>query len=173
MGIGRTVQNLELWGSMTVEENLTVPMDALGGRSTFSAALHVSFSAYAERASSERARAILHALDLGRHAGTLAADLPAGVQRRVEIARALAMKPSLLLLDEPAAGLDGPETSHLGELLRAVRERFHVSMLLVDHDMSLVMRVCDYVYVLDFGKVLAKGRPAAIRDDPKVIAASK
>ncbi|HKB33020.1 MAG TPA: ATP-binding cassette domain-containing protein [Candidatus Dormibacteraeota bacterium] len=171
MGIARTFQNLQLWGSMTVQENLTVPMDALGGRNTFSDALHLPFSAYAERASSERARAILHALDLGRHAGTLAADLPAGVQRRVEIARALAMKPSLLLLDEPAAGLDGPETSHLGELLRAVRERFHVSMLLVDHDMSLVMRVCDYVYVLDFGKVLAKGRPAAIRDDPKVIAA--
>jgi branched-chain amino acid transport system ATP-binding protein len=171
MGIARTFQNLQLWGSMTVQENVTVPMDALGGRNTFSDALHLPFSAYAERASSERARAILHVLDLGRYAGTLAADLPAGVQRRVEIARALAMKPSLLLLDEPAAGLDGPETSHLAELLQAVRDRFHVSMLLVDHDMSLVMRVCDYVYVLDFGKVLAKGRPAAIRDDPKVIAA--
>jgi ABC-type branched-subunit amino acid transport system ATPase component len=81
------------------------------------------------------------------------------------------MKPGLILLDEPAAGLDAPETSRLAELLHAVRDRFHVSMLLVDHDMSLVLRVCDYVYVLDFGKVLAKGRPAAIRDDPKVIAA--
>jgi branched-chain amino acid transport system ATP-binding protein len=171
MGIARTFQNLQLWGSMTVQENLTVPMDALGGRNTFSDALHLPFSTYAERASSERARAILHVLDLGRHARTLAADLPAGIQRRVEIARALATKPSLILLDEPAAGLDGPETTRLGELLQAVRERFHVSMLLVDHDMSLVMRVCDYVYVLDFGKVLAKGRPAAIRDDPKVIAA--
>jgi branched-chain amino acid transport system ATP-binding protein len=171
MGIARTFQNLQLWGSMTVQENLTVPMDALGGRNTFSDALHLPFSAYAERASAERARAIMHVLELGRHAGTLAADLPAGIQRRVEIARALAMKPSLLLLDEPAAGLDGPETSRLAELLQAVRERFHVSMLLVDHDMSLVMRVCDYVYVLDFGRVLAKGRPAAIRDDPKVIAA--
>jgi ABC-type branched-subunit amino acid transport system ATPase component len=171
MGIARTFQNLQLWGSMTVRENLTVPMDALGGRNTFSDALHLPFSAYAERASAERARAIMHVLELGRYAGTIAADLPAGIQRRVEIARALAMKPSLLLLDEPAAGLDGPETSRLAELLQAVRERFHVSMLLVDHDMSLVMRVCDYVYVLDFGKVLAKGRPAAIRDDPKVIAA--
>ncbi len=171
MGVARTFQNLQLWGSMTVQENLTVPMDALGGRNTFSDALDLPFSAYAERASAERARAILHVLDLGRYAGTIAADLPAGIQRRVEIGRAVAMKPSLLLLDEPAAGLDGPETTRLAELLQAVRERFHVSMLLVDHDMSLVMRVCDYVYVLDFGKVLAKGRPAAIRDDPKVIGA--
>ena len=110
-------------------------------------------------------------LDLDRYAGTLAGDLPAGIQRRVEIARALAMRPRLLLLDEPAAGLDAQETARLAELLHAVRERFHVSMLLVDHDMSLVMRVCDYVYVLDFGKLLARGQPAAIRTDPKVIAA--
>jgi branched-chain amino acid transport system ATP-binding protein len=171
LGIARTFQNLQLWGSMTVLENLTVPMDALGRRNTFSDALYLPFSVYAERASIERARAILHVLDLDRHAGTLAGDLPAGIQRRVEIARALAMRPKLLLLDEPAAGLDAQETSRLAELLHAVRERFKVSMLLVDHDMSLVMRVCDYVYVLDFGKQLAKGVPAAIRNDPKVVAA--
>jgi branched-chain amino acid transport system ATP-binding protein len=170
-GIARTFQNLQLWGSMTVQENVTVPIDALGRRNTFSDALHLPFSAYAERASAERARAILHVLDLERHSSALAGDLPAGIQRRVEIARALAMKPRLLLLDEPAAGLDAPETAHLAELLHEVRKKFHVSMLLVDHDMSLVMRVCDYVYVLDFGKVLAKGGPAAIRDDPKVVAA--
>ena len=170
-GIARTFQNLQLWGSMTVAENLIVPMDALGRRNTFSDALHLPFSSYAERASMERARAILHVLDLDRYAGTLAGDLPAGIQRRVEIARALAMRPRLLLLDEPAAGLDAQETARLAELLHAVRERFHVSMLLVDHDMSLVMRVCDYVYVLDFGKLLARGQPAAIRGDPKVVAA--
>ena len=170
-GIARTFQNLQLWPSMTVVQNLEVPMDALGGRNTFSDALGLPFSAYAERASSERARAILHVLDLDRYAGTLAGDLPAGIQRRVEIARALAASPKLLLLDEPAAGLDAKETLHLAELLHAVRERFHVSMLLVDHDMSLVMRVCDYVYVLDFGKLLARGQPSEIRNDPKVIAA--
>jgi len=170
-GIARTFQNLQLWGSMTVEENLVVPMDALGRRNTFSDALYLPFSAYAERASRERARAILHVLELDRHARTLAADLPAGIQRRVEIARALAMRPRLLLLDEPAAGLDAQETARLAELLHAVRQRFHVSMLLVDHDMSLVLRVCDYVYVLDFGKLLARGQPSAIRSDPKVIAA--
>ena len=170
-GIARTFQNLQLWGSMTVEENLVVPMDALGRRNTFSDALYLPFSTYAERASRERARAILHVLELDRHARTLAADLPAGIQRRVEIARALAMRPRLLLLDEPAAGLDAQETARLAELLHAVRQRFHVSMLLVDHDMSLVLRVCDYVYVLDFGKLLARGQPSAIRSDPKVIAA--
>jgi branched-chain amino acid transport system ATP-binding protein len=170
-GIARTFQNLQLWSSMTVQENLTVPMDALGRRNTLSDALHLPFSAYAERASSERVRAILHVLDLGRYATALAGDLPAGIQRRVEIARALAARPQLVLLDEPAAGLDAQETTHLADLLHAVRQRFHVSMLLVDHDMSLVMRVCDYVYVLDFGKVLAKGKPAVVRDDPKVIAA--
>ena len=171
LGIARTFQSLQLWGSMTVLENLVVPMDALGGRNTFSDALHLPFSAYAERASAERARAILHVLDLDRYGRSRAGDLPAGIQRRVEIARTLAVRPSLLLLDEPAAGLDARETAHLGDLLRTIRERFHVSMLLVDHDMSLVMRVCDYVYVLDFGKVLVKGSPAAIRNDKKVIAA--
>jgi branched-chain amino acid transport system permease protein len=171
MGIARTFQNLQLWGSMTVEENVTVPMDALGRRNTMSDALHLPFSTYAERASSERARAILHVLELGRYANTLAGDLPAGIQRRVEVARALAVRPQLLLLDEPAAGLDATETEHLAELLHTVRDRFHVSMLLVDHDMSLVLPVSDYVYVLDFGKVLAKGKPSAIQSDPKVIAA--
>src|SRR3981189_1231168 len=164
-GIARTFQNLQLWGSMTVQENLTVPMDALGRRNTLSDALHIPFSAYAERASAERARAILHVLELDRYASALAGDLPAGIQRRVEIARALAMRPRLLLLDEPAAGLDAQETSRLADTLRNVRDRFHVSMLLVDHDMDLVMRVCDFVYVLDFGKLLARGKPAEIRKD--------
>jgi ABC-type branched-subunit amino acid transport system ATPase component len=171
MGIARTFQNLQLWGSMTVQENVTVPMDALGKRNTLSDALYLPFSTYAEHASSERARAILHVLELDRHVKTLAGDLPAGIQRRVEIARALAVRPQLLLLDEPAAGLDALETEHLAELLRTVRDRFHVSMLLVDHDMSLVLPVSDYVYVLDFGKVLAKGAPAEIQSDPKVVAA--
>jgi branched-chain amino acid transport system ATP-binding protein len=170
-GIARTFQNLQLWNSMTLLENLAVPMDALGRRSTIADALGNPLSRFAERATMERARAILHVLDLDTHASSLAGDLPAGIQRRVEIARALAMRPKLILLDEPAAGLDAGETKRLAGLLNAVRERFHVSMLLVDHDMSLVMRVCDYMYVLDFGKILAQGRPADIRGDRKVIAA--
>src|SRR2546430_10129678 len=135
-----------------------------GGRTAFSDAFYLPFSQYAERASDERARAILHVLDLGRYRNTLAGDLPAGIQRRVEIARALAMRPRLLLLDEPAAGLDAKETVHLAGLLHAVRESFHVSMLLVDPDMCLVLRVCDSVYLLCFGQLLAHGQPAAIRN---------
>jgi len=170
-GIARTFQNLQLWESMTVLENLELPMDAVGKRNTFSDALGLPLSHYAERAAGERARAILHVLELDGYGSRLAGDLPAGIQRRVEIGRALAMRPKLVLLDEPAAGLDAGETERLAALLRTVRDRFHVSMLLVDHDMSLVMRVCDYIYVLDFGKVLARGRAADVRSDRKVIAA--
>jgi branched-chain amino acid transport system ATP-binding protein len=170
-GLARTFQNLQLWGSMTVLENCELPFDALGRRNLISDALGLPYSRHAERAAEERARAILHVLDLDDHAASLAADLPVGIQRRVEIARALAMRPQLLLLDEPAAGLDAEETEHLAGVLQHVRDRFKVSMLLVDHDMSLVMKACDYLYVLDFGKLLARGRPEQIRDDPTVIAA--
>src|SRR5947209_94486 len=109
-GIARTFQNLQLWDSMTVLENLAVPMDALGRRSTIADALGNPLSRFAERATMQRARAILHVLDLDTHASSLPGDLPAGIQRRVEIARALAMRPKLILLDEPAAGLHARET---------------------------------------------------------------
>src|SRR5438045_1747188 len=147
-GIARTFQNLQLWNSMTVIENLEVPMDAVGRRNTFSDALGLPLSQYAERSARERARAILHVLELDGVGDRLAGDLPAGIQRRVEIGRALAMRPKLLLLDEPAAGLDAAETERLAGLVKLVRDRFHVSMLLVDHDMSLVMRVSDCIDVL-------------------------
>src|SRR5207253_4841821 len=147
------------------------PVDAIGKRNLLSDALGLPYSVHAEKAATERARAVLHVLELLPHEHTLAGDLPVGIQRKVELARALAMRPQLLLLDEPAAGLDAEETVHLAELLTVVRDRFKVSMLLVDHDMSLVMRACHYIYVLDFGKLLAAGRPEAIREDPKVIAA--
>ena len=170
-GIARTFQNLQLWPTMTVLENVEVPIDALGKRNLLSDALGLPYSVHAEKAARERARAILHVLGLLAHEDTLVGDLPVGIQRPVELARALAMRPRLLLLDEPAAGLDGAETVRLAELLTVIRERFMVSMLLVDHDMSLVMRACHYIYVMDFGKLLARGRPEEIRRDPKVIAA--
>ncbi|MGI8609562.1 MAG: ATP-binding cassette domain-containing protein [Candidatus Dormibacteria bacterium] len=170
-GIARTFQNLQLWQSMTVLENCMTPIDALGKRNIVADALRLPNAVRAEHQARERTLAILHALDLSTQAGELAGDLPVGLQRRVELARALCMRPRLLLLDEPASGLDAAETDELADLLRKIRDRFQVSILLVDHDMSLVMRACHFIYVLDFGKLIAAGRPEQIRDDPKVIAA--
>ena len=171
LGLARTFQNLQLWPSMTVLENLKLPIDAIGRRNIALDALRLPFAVYQEKRATEIARATLHALGLLEHQDTLAGDLPVGVQRRVEVARALCLRPQLLLLDEPAAGLDADETIHFADLLRVIRERFKVSILLVDHDMSLVMRACDYIYVLDFGRLLASGKPDEVRTNPQVIAA--
>jgi len=170
-GIARTFQDLQLWGSMTVLENCKLPIDALNKRNIISDALRLPDSLVAERAADERARAVLHSLDLLRYADVLAGDLSVGLQRRVEVARALCMRPKLLLLDEPASGLDAHETLELADRLAQLRDRYQVTMLLVDHDMSLVMRACHYIYVLDFGEVIAAGKPEKVRDDPKVISA--
>jgi ABC-type branched-subunit amino acid transport system ATPase component len=170
-GIARTFQNLQLWRTMTVLENCKTPMDALGNRGIVSDALRMPWATRAERAGDERARAVLHVLDLLHHRDELAGDLPVGIQRRVELARALCMRPKLLLLDEPASGLDAGETEHLADTLQVIRDRFKVSILLVDHDMSLVMRACHYIYVLDFGEVISTGRPEDVREDPIVISA--
>jgi branched-chain amino acid transport system ATP-binding protein len=170
-GLARTFQNLQLWPTMTVVENCQLPIDALANRSIIADALRLPWAISAEKASLERARAILHALDLEEHAERLAGDLPVGIQRKVEIARALCMRPKLLLLDEPASGLDAEETEALAGTLGRIRDRFKLSILLVDHDMSLVMRACDYIYVLDFGELIATGRPEQIRDDQRVITA--
>jgi branched-chain amino acid transport system ATP-binding protein len=171
LGIARTFQNLRLFSSMTVRENLMVPLDASAPRGMLADALRLPTARYEERRADERARAILHFLGLGQVADTSAGDLPVGFQRRVELGRALCLRPSLLLLDEPGAGLDANETAELAALLPRIRERFGVTMLLVDHDMALVMRVCDWIYVLDFGQVVSRGRPDTVRDDPVVIRA--
>jgi branched-chain amino acid transport system ATP-binding protein len=171
LGIARTFQNLRLFSSMTVRENLMVPLDAFAPRGMLADALRLPIARFEERRADERARAMLHFLGLDDVCETLAGDLPVGLQRRVELGRALCLRPSLLLLDEPGAGLDARETAELAALLPRLRERFGVTMLLVDHDMALVMRVCDWIYVLDFGEVIAHGRPAAVREDPNVVRA--
>jgi branched-chain amino acid transport system ATP-binding protein len=171
LGIARTFQNLQLFGSMTVLENCMVSFDAFARRGLVGDALKLPWARFEEHRARERAMAMLHFLDIERAAHLDAQDLPTGVQRRVELARALCLRPALLLLDEPAAGLDADETAELAGFLRSARERLEVSMLLVDHDMSLVMRVCDHITVLDFGRVIAAGDPPAIRSDPAVITA--
>jgi branched-chain amino acid transport system ATP-binding protein len=128
-------------------------------------------SRFEEKRAQERARALLHFLDLDDVANSQAGSLSVGVQRRVELGRALCLRPKLLLLDEPAAGLDVRETADLAATLVRVRDRFALTMLLVDHDMALVMRACEHIYVLDFGRIIAEGPPEEIRVDPGVIAA--
>jgi len=171
LGIARTFQNLQLFGRMTVQENLMVPLDARAHRGVVADALHLPRARTEERKALEKARAILHFLGLLPHAGTPAWDLSVGQQRRVELGRALCNKPQLLLLDEPAAGLDAAETAELAALLPRIQERFGVSILLVDHDMALVMQACHYLYVLDFGRLIAQGRPEQVRENEQVIAA--
>jgi len=171
LGISRTFQNLQLFGGMTVLENLMVAMDAFSHRGMLADAFRLPTARFEERRAQEHAWAILHFLGLKDRAGALAADLAVGHQRRLELGRALMSRPRLLLLDEPAAGLDNKETADLAGLLLRIRERFAVTMLLVDHDMALVMRVCDNIYVLDFGELLTSGTPSSVRQDPEVIRA--
>jgi branched-chain amino acid transport system ATP-binding protein len=133
--------------------------------------LRLPATVFGERQAQETARAILHFLDLGDYADAPAGDLPVGLRRRLEIGRALCLEPRLLLLDEPGAGLDARETADLGRLLASVRTRFNVTMLVVDHDMALIMRICNRIYVLDHGQIIAEGSPEQIRDDPAVVQA--
>ncbi len=169
--IARTFQSLELFDELSVLDNLLVPLDAFSQRGVFGDLLRLPTTAFDERKAQEKARAILHFLGLGSFADSPAGDLPVGLQRRLEIGRALCLEPRLLLLDEPAAGLDARETVELARLLASVRARFNVTMLVVDHDMALIMRVCNRIYVLDYGKIIAEGPPEQIRDDPQVVQA--
>jgi branched-chain amino acid transport system ATP-binding protein len=171
LGIARTFQNLQLFGEMTVLENLMLPVDAFARRGPIADALRLPHAAFAERRAKERARAMLHLVGGDGLDDVVASDLPIGVQRRIELARALCLRPTLLLLDEPGSGLDARETAELAELLPQIRERLGTTMLLVDHDMALVMRVCDYLAVLDFGELIATGPPDRVRTDRRVIRA--
>ena len=171
LGIARTFQNLQLFRRMTVLENLMVPADAFARRGLLADALRLPVAAFEERRAEERARSLLHFLGIEHCAGAFAGDLSVGLQRRVELGRALCLRPTLLLLDEPAAGLDARETADLAATLIRVRERFGLTVLLVDHDMALVMRACDHIYVLDFGRLIADDAPEQIRQNPTVIRA--
>ena len=170
-GIGRTFQNLALFRSMTVRENVLAGAHASGHAGFVACAL--SLPAVRREAAAARARAeeLLTLLDLQAVADQPVAALPFGWQTRVEMARALISRPRLLLLDEPAGGLNHGEVDELAQLLRDVRHQFDLSILLVEHHMSLVMRVSDKVVALDFGKKIADGTPHDVRNDPEVIRA--
>jgi branched-chain amino acid transport system ATP-binding protein len=171
LGIGRTFQNLALFHHMSVLDNIKVGMHPRGGGDLLSHALRLPWARRGERAVEEGARELARLLDLGDVLSHPARDLPFGTLKRVELARALAARPRLLLLDEPASGLSHEEVEALGGLIRTIRERFGITVLLVEHHMHLVMRVSERVVVLDFGEKIAEGSPAEIQADPKVIQA--
>ncbi|HET9686509.1 MAG TPA: ABC transporter ATP-binding protein [Pseudolabrys sp.] len=172
--IARTFQNIRLFPGMTVLENLLVaqhnPLMLASGYTLLGVIGFPSF-AKAERAAIDKAREWLDRVGLLTRADDAAGDLPYGAQRRLEIARAMCTDPVLLCLDEPAAGLNPRESAELNILLLAIRERYDISILLIEHDMSVVMEISDHVVVLDYGVKIADGAPAEIRDNPKVIAA--
>ena len=172
--VARTFQNIRLFPGMTVLENLLVAQHnrlMLASGYTLLGVLGFPSFAKAERAAVEQAREWLDRVGLTGRADDAAGDLPYGAQRRLEIARAMCTEPVLLCLDEPAAGLNPRESAQLNELLLAIREQHGISILLIEHDMSVVMEISDHVVVLDYGVKIADGPPAAIRDNPKVIAA--
>jgi len=172
--VARTFQNIRLFPGMTVLENLLVAQHnnlMLASGYTLLGILGFPSFARAERAAIERAREWLDRVDLTARADDAAGDLPYGAQRRLEIARAMCTDPVLLCLDEPAAGLNHRESAHLNVLLLNIREKYGISFLWIEQDMSVVMEISDHIVVLDYGVKIADGAPASVRDNPKVIAA--
>ncbi len=170
-GVARTFQNIRLFKHMTVADNIKLAMNQNMKYNVVSGMLRLPSYWKEERAIDRKARELLAIFDMEDLADQMSANLPYGQQRKLEILRALASKPKLLLLDEPAAGMNPTETHDLMEVIRSIRDRFNVAILLIEHDMSLVMNVCERLYVLDYGNLIAEGTPEEIRNNDKVIAA--
>ena len=171
LGIGRTFQNLALFRSMTVLDNIMVGRHCRTSTGFFMNSLRPPAVHREEQATAEKAQALIRLMELDAVAGTRVSDLPFGTQKRVELARALASEPKLLLLDEPASGLNHEEVGSLGQLIRSVRDRLKLTVLLVEHHMSLVMSISDRVVALNFGKKIAEGTPAEVQQHPELIQA--
>ena len=169
--IARTFQNIRLFGSLTVLDNIKISYSYSIGYNLFDAVIKSHRYRRAEKEIEETSLEILKAFNLYDDAYEYAENLPYGKQRMVEIARALAAEPKLLLLDEPAAGMNPQETKNLSELICWIRDKFDVSILLIEHDMKLVMNVCDRIAVLDYGKKIAEGTPDEVKNNSKVIEA--
>ena len=166
-GIARTFQNIRLWKSMTVFENVLVAKHMHSGSSYFSAAFHTNKAD--EKRMREETMALLEEQGLDKYKDEIATSLPYGLQRRLEIARALAADPHLLLLDEPAAGMNPQETIELSQFIRQIRDKYKLTVMLVEHHMDLVMNISDYIYVIDFGKLISEGVPSVVQNDQRVI----
>lgn len=170
-GISRTFQNIRLFGELSVIDNVKVAYHSLANHSILSSVFRLPPHFLGEREMDEKAVDFLKIFGLDRYKDEKAKNLPYGQQRRLEIARALAANPKLLLLDEPAAGMNPQETKELMNLIALIREKFDLTVLLIEHDMGLVMGVCERIYVLDHGQLIANGTPEEIRNNPKVIEA--
>lgn len=170
-GIGRTFQNIRLFRDLTVLDNVEIALQRNHSYGLASSFLHLPKFFRSEEAVHDESFELLRIMGLEHKANEAARNLPYGEQRHLEIARALATKPSLLLLDEPAAGMNPAETAELSTLIGWIREHFGVTILLIEHDMSLVMRICERIYVLDHGVIISEGTPEVVRHDPRVIEA--
>jgi branched-chain amino acid transport system ATP-binding protein len=170
-GIARTFQNIRLFRAMTVEENVMVAGHHLHQSSVLGAMLRTRAQAEDEARLKKRARELLDVMGLGKHASDVAGSLPYGSQRRLEIARALMLNPKLLLLDEPAAGMNSQEAAELERQIRFLRDEMGLTVVLVEHNMAVVMSVCEAVHVVDHGETIAHGTPEHVKQHPAVLAA--
>lgn len=171
MGIARTFQNIRLFSQMTVEENVLIGFGHSMKSNLLTDVFRLPGHWRQEAEFHDKALELLDIFDMRKYADAKAGNLPYGAQRRLEILRALATGPKVLLLDEPAAGMNPAETEELMENIRRIRDEFRIAILLIEHDMGLVMGVCEVVGVLDYGRIIAKGTPEEIQNDPKVIEA--
>ena len=171
MGVARTFQNIRLFSNLSVLDNVKTGLHNEITYTLAESVLHIGSYRKKERAMDGRAMELLEVFDLVSVADYKAANLPYGKQRKLEIARALATDPKLLLLDEPAAGMNPNETEELMETIELVRKKFGVTVLLIEHDMKLVSGICEYLYVLNFGRLLAEGAPSEVLSNPEVVTA--
>ena len=171
LGIARTFQNIRLFSEMTALDNVKVGMHNEIKCSFLASLFHTPAYRKAERVADAKAMELLEFMGLADVADVKAGSLPYGVQRRLEIVRALASNPSIILLDEPAAGMNPSETTELMHQIRRIRDTFHIAIFLIEHDMNLVMNVCETIAVVNYGRLIAKGTPDEIRENPAVIEA--
>ena len=171
LGIARTFQNIRLFSSLTVEDNVKIGLHNQVKEGMWNSILRLPAYWSAEKRMHERALELLDFFDMAVYANHTAGSLPYGAQRRLEIVRALATNPKLILLDEPAAGMNPSETAELMDNIRRIRDEFQIAVMLIEHDMDLVMGICEGIAVLNYGKIIAKGTPEEIQSNPQVIEA--
>lgn len=169
LGLARTFQNIRLFTDMTVLDNVKVAMDREAGNSMLSSIFRMSSYYQTEEEMNAKALELLKIFNLDQHAYDKARNLAYGQQRRLEIVRAIATKPKILFLDEPAAGMNPNETAELTDLIAQIREQFNLTVVLIEHDMSLVMDICQRIYVLEYGRLIAEGTPEEIQNNEDVI----